>query len=697
MTIDPQTGKIDWIPRNDHVGANNVVVAVSDQSGENDTQSFTITVSNTNDAPTIISTQITAATEDMPYNYDVNATDVDIGDFLTYSLTTFPTAMVIDGITGMISWTPTNSQVGTNFVTVKVSDISGDVDLQSFNIIVVNVNDAPQINSAAVISATQDAPYAYDVDATDDDSGDILTYTLTESPLGMTINSSSGKISWIPSYSQVGDNPVVALVYDEGGETDSQSFTITVANVNDPPVFTSQPVIVATEEMEYFYEVEANDVDGDTLQYSVLNPPQGMVVDINVGTINWTPTNDQAGEHSIIVKVIDGLGGEKTQSFTITVENVNDGPVITSTPILVGTEDKEYTHQVEAQDEDLTGDTLVFDLSEYPDGMQINSSTGVISWIPTNSQIGENNMVVVVTDGNGGMDTQLFSITVENVNDAPIITSKAIDEATEDEPYNYNVNAIDHDPDDSLTYGLVSAPEGMIINALTGIINWTPQDANVGINQIVVQVTDNHSANTTQSFTITVVNVNDAPWISEVKVEPEIGTNRDRYVFTLKYNDPDGDEGTVKLFVNGVDYDMDKVGGDPEVGEVFSRQLSLSARNHTYYFTIDDDENPVEVSDIFTIIVTAADVPDDKEEELLPIPLWWIILILVIVILVILLYARSVKKKLRKQQLRPPMRTQQFQRQQRPPQRPTPRPYKEQKSQPPKEEESDEPLLSFIK
>ena len=111
----------------------------------------------TNQSPTITSTPITTATVDVLYTYDVEATDPDSGDILTYSLTTSPSGMTIDSATGVISWTPTSDQIGDNNVTVKVSD--GNLfDTQSF-IITVNLScvaDKPTVvtNDASNIGQT---------------------------------------------------------------------------------------------------------------------------------------------------------------------------------------------------------------------------------------------------------------------------------------------------------------------------------------------------------------------------------------------------------------------------------------------------------------------------------------------------------------------------------------------------------------
>jgi len=88
----------------------------------------------------------------------------------------------------------------------------------------------------------------------------------------------------------------------------------------------------------------------------------------------------------------------------------NSSPVIESTPITTAKEGALYTYEVEATDPE--GDELTFTLLSHPDGMMINSSTGVISWTPTKDQIGENEVVVEVSDGSKS-DTQPFTITVD--------------------------------------------------------------------------------------------------------------------------------------------------------------------------------------------------------------------------------------------------------------------------------------------
>ncbi len=85
-------------------------------------------------------------------------------------------------------------------------------------------------------------------------------------------------------------------------------------------------------------------------------------------------------------------------------------PIITTTPVTSGVVGTTYHYDVDATDPD--GDPLVFSLETSPDGMTINPSTGLITWLPSPDQTGSNPVVVKVTDQLGAEDTQSFLVTV---------------------------------------------------------------------------------------------------------------------------------------------------------------------------------------------------------------------------------------------------------------------------------------------
>ena len=105
-------------------------------------------------------------------------------------------------------------------------------------------NSSPVIESDPVTTAKEGAVYTYDVEATDPNE-DTLTYSLTISPTGMTINSTTGVITWTPTEDQVGENEVVVKVSD-GSKSTTQSFTVTV----EKALLTSIVVLPTSMEIE---------------------------------------------------------------------------------------------------------------------------------------------------------------------------------------------------------------------------------------------------------------------------------------------------------------------------------------------------------------------------------------------------------------------------------------------------------------
>jgi hypothetical protein len=126
-------------------------------------QTFTISVSNVNTAPTITSSEVTAVHEDVAYSYTVTATDIDPGDNITLSAPTLPSWLTFVPASGLLSGTPTNDQVGTNAtadfdVTIRATDNASAFDEQSFTITVTNINDAPEITGQNDVSTDENTP-----------------------------------------------------------------------------------------------------------------------------------------------------------------------------------------------------------------------------------------------------------------------------------------------------------------------------------------------------------------------------------------------------------------------------------------------------------------------------------------------------------------------------------------------------------
>ncbi len=213
-------------------------------------------------------------------------------------------------------------------------------------------NNAPVITSAAITNVNESVAYSYQVVATDAD-GNTLTYSLTQAPSWLSINSATGLITGTaPSVTSNTASAVIIRVSD-GITYVEQSYTLTVYDTSVPPtppantapVFTSTPVTQVDESSPYAYDVNAMDIDGNTLTYSLTSAPSWLSIDATTGLIFGTaPSVSSDTDYTITVQVSDGTA-TATQTYTLTVHNISSsqsggtgtGNVVSSSTDVSGT------------------------------------------------------------------------------------------------------------------------------------------------------------------------------------------------------------------------------------------------------------------------------------------------------------------------------------------------------------------------
>ena len=208
--IGSSSGLLTWTPVLAQVGSQAFAVRVEDGRGGWATQSFNVTVSlsGANQSPVITSTPAFSAAANAPYVYAVQADDAD-GDALSYALESGPAGMTIDASTGLVQWTPTAGQLGSHEVIIEVVDSKGGWAKQVYTLTVSEFGDntAPRITSTPTLTAAIETDYVYQSQAVDDE-GDTLTFALTTAPVGMGVDSSTGRVEWTPAAEQIGTHTV---------------------------------------------------------------------------------------------------------------------------------------------------------------------------------------------------------------------------------------------------------------------------------------------------------------------------------------------------------------------------------------------------------------------------------------------------------------------------------------------------------
>ncbi|WP_269540004.1 tandem-95 repeat protein [Cerasicoccus fimbriatus] len=535
---------LTYTPSENYFGEDSFTFTVDDGAETSAVAAVSITVTPVNDAPAFSSAPITVVDEDAAYSYLVSVDDVDAGDTVTITASVLPTWLTFDGTT--LSGTPTNDEVGDHDVVLTATDVAGDSVTQSFVIAVINVNDAP-VATAATFTTAEDVALSDALSGSDDD-GDELTFAVVDSPEhGLVVLNADGSFTYTPSENYFGEDSFTFTV-DDGAETSGvAAVSITVTPVNDAPAFSSSPITTVNEDAAYSYLVSVDDVDaGDTVTITASVLPTWLTFDGT--TLSGTPTNDEVGDHDVVLTATDVAGDSVTQSFVIAVINVNDTPVATAATFTTA-EDVALSDALSGSDDD--GDELTFAVVDSPEhGLVVLNTDGSFTYTPAENYFGEDSFTFTVDDGAETSAVAAVSITVTPVNDAPVALADSF-EVDEDTSFAGQLAGTDVE-EDVLTYAIVTQPShGSVALGAAGAYEYTPAPNYDGPDSFQFTVSDGAITSPAAEVTIEVRGVNDDPVAS---VDPFTVTEDTPTPIVVVASDLDGDvlTATILSAENGV-------------------------------------------------------------------------------------------------------------------------------------------------
>ncbi len=316
INFDSTNGSLSGLPINDNVGIyRDIAIHVTDGQEVVALPSFDLTVINTNDPAQISGTPANIAPEDSHYSFIPIASDIDIGDRLRFSIENRPRWAGFDTLTGALSGTPVNDDVGNyNNIVIGVSDGTQTVFLPPFDITVTNTNDPPTIAGEPVLDVLQNELYRFSVNANDVDLGTQLQFLITNKPAWLSFDNTQGILTGTPSNADVGVFRNITISVSDGLATATlPSFDISVANVNDAPVARDDEFIIEEGEAILTASVLLNDSDPDNDTLSILRADTvslegGSVRHLGEGRFSYTPPESYVGQDSFVYVITDSQG-----------------------------------------------------------------------------------------------------------------------------------------------------------------------------------------------------------------------------------------------------------------------------------------------------------------------------------------------------------------------------------------------------
>ncbi len=287
---------------------------------------------------------------------DVNHTDID-GDTPTFSCNNTTLFADFNPVDGTGNWTPGFDDEGVHYVEFGVSDGFGLPATQVIAITVTNVNRAPQMNAPSQVTVSENDTLVIPLGAFDPD-GDELAYS-SDFGNGSIID---GNFTWNTDFESNGTYNVEFTATD-GELGASQSTGINVLNTNRAPALESIGDQIITEGDTLTLDLNASDLDGDSLTFGT-NASSGTLSD---DIFTWVTDFDDSGVYTVEFNVTDDID-VVSEIITITVNNNNRAPTLESIADQIITEGDTLTLDLNASD--LDGDSLTFGT---------NASSGTLS------------------------------------------------------------------------------------------------------------------------------------------------------------------------------------------------------------------------------------------------------------------------------------------------------------------------------
>ncbi|MCR9548412.1 tandem-95 repeat protein [Vibrio antiquarius] len=562
VSVNPD-GTVTYTPNDNYHGTDSFTYIVT-SGGVSESTTVNVDVTPVNDAP--VAKDDTATTqEDTAVTIDVLPNDADVdGDKLSIQSASVPEAQgTVEIADGKLVFTPAENFHGDAEITYTVTDGSL-TDQATVNVTVNAVNDTPAVESSIADQTLAEdfMPYTIDLNTAfsdvDNADGDLTFSVSGNSNIQVAIVNGIATIT--PTADWNGSEILTFTATDPSGESVSQTVNFTVAPVAD--IVADKATVV--EDTAAIIKVLDNDTfegDDKVVSLDTSKGPANGAVSVNPdGTVTYIPDDNYVGKDTFTY-VVTSSGVSESTTVEVNVTPVNDAPVAKDDTATTQ-EDTAVTIDVLPNDTDVDGDVLSIDSASVPKEQgTVEVVNGKLVFTPAENFNGDAEITYIVTDGQLTDEAKVV-VTVNPVNDAPTIKVDAVESITEDAVSTDTVVATltvrDTDtPEDELTVLLENNSNGYFVLVgnevkLTqaGVDAVNNDELDLKDLTISASVSDGVNPTASDSDSLVVNRVNDAPTVDNVITDQVLSEDFDAYTIDLNEVFKDSDS-SLEFSVSG--------------------------------------------------------------------------------------------------------------------------------------------------
>nr|MDP0502520.1 Ig-like domain-containing protein [Verrucomicrobiota bacterium JB025] len=322
----------------------------------------------------------------------LSASDAE-GDALDYVVTGNPAHGTLSGEAPFLTYTPAVGYSGSDSFSFKANDGQADSNVATVAITVRQENTAP-VASSGFVGTSEDTPVSFTLDGSDV-NGDALTFTVTSSPQNGTLSGTPPQLTYTPADGFSGVDSLTFRVNDGLVNSGLATVSITVADVNDPPVAysLSKQTIEGTP---VSITLTGEDPNGDMLGYSVTTGPSHGVLSGSAPLLTYTPESGFSGLDSFRFKVNDGEEDSALATVSITVIEENNPPVARD---ISATTVQKRSVSLTLSGSDPDGDPLIYAVTVMPTNGLVSGTPPKLTYQPDPDFSGVEQFTYSVSDG----------------------------------------------------------------------------------------------------------------------------------------------------------------------------------------------------------------------------------------------------------------------------------------------------------